>query len=360
MEEEQTKTKGKGVALPIPPKKFMEDEFALERQVTEPETKKPRVLREDRLGTDSEYHTATEFIPEFHSDNEPPEDKVAEPKMILKTDKIRVYKRIVRIGKGMLMPAKYDQIRYKLKTTQMECMEPSILNQAEELTGQMGITIVDDELITCLSNLKEGEKSSFRVEEVGYDEKKRRVVKRERFLLAEMIGWQTIIDINGDFNLMKKIIERGTGQKRFSTTDEITFSCKVCQVDNPEQVLQTYEFSECKVDSLEEPLPATLLEILLSSKAEEVFECTAKYEYVKETETSDTLTKHLLSESDLLFKVDVKSLIERSDLFQNGAVIKKVTKKSYSTAAPDSNSRIYFDYKVMDKGGNLVHQSKLG
>lgn len=358
MEEDKSKSKPKGAM--IPPKVFKEDEYIHEKQTQENEVQKPRLLRDDKLGTDSEYHTATEFIPEFHSDNEPPEDKVKEAKMILKTDKIRVYKRIVRIGKDMIMPAKYDQIRYRMKETQMECMEPSILDKQEELEGQMGITITDAELITCLSNIKEGEKSSFRIEEVGYDEKKRRIVKRERFLLAEMISWQTIIDINGDFNLMKRVTNRGTGQKRFSPVDEISFKCKVFQLDKPELIIKSYDLHECLVQSLVEPLPDIILEILQSSKAEEEFECTAKHSYVMEPKDGNKeLIQNITSEADLIFQIEVESIYERLDLFQDGSVIKKITKKSYSTAAPDSNSRIYFDYRVSDCSGHLIHQSKL-
>lgn len=363
MESTANKTKPK-IAV-IPPRKFKEDEGietkedATVIESTEEQQKafKNAVFKEENLRTDSEYHTASEFIPEFNSDNEPPEDKLTLPKMILKTDKIRLYKKILKIGKGLLMPAKYDLIKYKVKETLAECMETSVLNQVEVMEGQMGVTILDEELIDCLSNLKEGERSSFKVEEVGFDEKKRRVVKRERHLLAEMLWWQTVIDLRGDRHLMKAVIERGVGQKRFTPVDEVTFSCQIYQ---GQAMIKQYNLVDCLIESLDDPLPSTVVELLESSKAEESFSCKVDYEFFEENETNVEL-KRLVSQrrEDLRVEMHVKSIVERQDLFKDGSVIKKVTKKSYSTAAPDDNSRLYFDYRVTDRHGNLILTSKL-
>ena len=90
------------------------------------------------IATDSEYHTASEFMPEFNSDHEPPTDKIAEERMVLKTPKIRIYKRILKIGKGMYMPAKYDKVRCRWKKVPEETINPRELDDIEWKTEQMG------------------------------------------------------------------------------------------------------------------------------------------------------------------------------------------------------------------------------
>ena len=349
----------------LPPRKFKEDEELAEKEKERQEKlaeeddnpKGTRVFREDLLKTDSEYHTATEFIPEFQSENEPPEDKIAEAKIIFKSETLRVYKKILKIGQGNLMSAKYDLVKYKLKETRAESMDLEYLDQSPEIEGQMGLTLVDGELVICLSHLKQGEKSTFRVEEVGYDDRKRRVIKRERFLLAEMIGWQTVIDVNGDLKLMKKVLERGTGQKRFDTLDEITFSCHIYQEGHPEVVLRKYDLSDCLVDSLETPLPSCLVEVLKTSKAQEKFEVTADFQYVLEHEIDDDFKASLQPDLKVVYHVEVEAIYERIDLFHDGSVIKKVIQKSFTSASPDENSRIYFDYRVLDSQKNLIYSS---
>ena len=65
---------------------------------------------------DSDYHTASEFIEDFESDNEPPVDKLAEKKMIYKGKNIRVYKWILKIGKrGFDRPAKFDKVNFRIQ-----------------------------------------------------------------------------------------------------------------------------------------------------------------------------------------------------------------------------------------------------
>jgi hypothetical protein len=344
----------------LPPKRFKEDDDLEEAEKEKKARPTPdgKEFKGDRLCTDSEYHTATEYIPEFQSDNEPPEDKIEESKMIFKSDKLRIYKKIVKIGLGSLMPAKYDLVKYKLRETLAESMDLEYLDSCPVIEKQMGMTLLDSEVIHCLSNLKEGEKSTFRVEEVGYDDKKRRVVKRERFLMAEMISWQTVIDINGDYSLMKKIIERGVGQKRFDVLDEITFTCKVYHDKHADKILKEWSFTDCLITTLEDPLPSTLVEILKSSKAKEKFECLVEYEHIEEKETNEEFKSLLTPETDIIFEVEVVSIVERVDLFGDGSVIKKVNKKSYSTAAPDENSRLYFDYRAYDAQKNLIFSSK--
>ena len=55
-----------------------------------------------------EYKTASEFAENFDSDSEIPEDKLLEKKMLFKSKKLRVYKRILKLGSSQRFSAKYD------------------------------------------------------------------------------------------------------------------------------------------------------------------------------------------------------------------------------------------------------------
>ena len=88
--------------------------------------------------SESEYHTGSEFQPEFHSDHEPPEDTLAEAKLVVKLNNVRVYKKILKIGSGLNMPSKCDRIVYKLRETEEESLNARLLDEAPELRSQLG------------------------------------------------------------------------------------------------------------------------------------------------------------------------------------------------------------------------------
>lgn len=88
--------------------------------------------------SESEYRTGSEFQPEFQSDHEPPEDKLAEAKLVVKLNNVRVYKKILKIGAGLSMPSKCDKIVYKLRETDEESLNARLLDEAPELHSQLG------------------------------------------------------------------------------------------------------------------------------------------------------------------------------------------------------------------------------
>lgn len=84
---------------------------------------------------DSDYHTASEFQDDFDSDNEPPTDKLAEKKMVFKGKDVRVYKRILQIGKrGFDRPAKYDQINFGLADVEADFEKIEQLGEVKLIT----------------------------------------------------------------------------------------------------------------------------------------------------------------------------------------------------------------------------------
>ena len=308
------------------------------------------------LVSESEYKTATEFIPEFQSDNEPPEDRVAETRMIYKTQKLRVYKKILRVGRGNYMPAKYDRVTFKHVETEIESLNARDLEGATTEVGQLGIDIQDEELVCCLSNMKEAELSTFTIERVTYTEKKKRILESSRYMLAEMNGWDTIIDMFGDMQCMKNISTRGVGQRRYNLQDEVSFSAKVYQQDNNLLWEATVDRKFLK-DISQQPCPVSVKEVLLSSKVKERSTTRFTWDWVQENEKDESLVSKLVPDLPLVVEVEVHQIVEVMDLFANGSVFKKVTKFSYSTAAPDENSCIFFDYMVFDKENNLIHST---
>lgn len=310
----------------------------------------------DELLSDSSYRTASEFIPDFQSDNEPPTDKLAEERMLIKTNSLRVYKKILKIGTGHYMPAKYDKIEFRCKELPEDSINMHLLDDVAWSSGQLGIDFLDEEIVLSLSNMKANEVSMFRTEHVGMNEEKKRVLQGARHFLVEVRTWDTIIDLHGDMSCMKKVIKRGSGQKRFNVLDEITFHSKVYQ--SPDHLLREYKAADQLVTSLVPNIPSLLLEVLLSTKAHESLITTMKWEHVEQYETNEDFKKELVPDQPLIIEVEVDRISEVMDLFNDGTALKKVLKNSYTTTAPDDSSVIYFDYKIYDKSNNLITSSK--
>lgn len=214
----------------------------------------------------------------------------------------------------------------------------------------------DEELIFCLENLKAGEISSFKVERVRYTEKKKRILESCRWLVAAMLDWETVIDLNGDRQCMKRVLRKGVGQKRFNVLDEITFTGRAFQPPaGPEQPLRSFQAQGQVLTSLEPRVPTTLVDVLMSGKAQEQFEVTIAREYWSRFEKNEDFREQLDPERDLVYQVEVEKIFELLDLFHDGSVLKKITKPSYSTSTPDENSRVYFDYHIFDRTDALVY-----
>lgn len=317
---------------------------------------KKEVQEKEEYVSDSEYHTGSEFQPEFQSDNEPPEDKVAEAKLVVKHNDIRVYKKIIKIGTGMHMPAKYDKVVHRLVETPEETLSAVCLDGVEFVEKQMGITLLDQEIIYCLEHMRQGEISSFKIEHVTYTEKKKRILESERFLVAEMKSWETYIDLRGDFLCMKHMKKRGIGQKRFNILDEISFKARIYQDET--NILRTYDANDTLVGNLVPRIPTTLVDMLMSSKAKEDLSVVCKPEYWLQFEKNEEFLALLDKDKDLVFDIEVEKIHELNDLYRDGSVLKKIIKPSYTTTNPDENSVLYFDYKIYDKDSNLIYSSK--
>ena len=61
----------------------------------------------------SEYETGSEWNPDFHSDNEPPQDQVQEERLLIKNPSLRIFKKIIRLGQRGDMPSKYNLVKYR-------------------------------------------------------------------------------------------------------------------------------------------------------------------------------------------------------------------------------------------------------
>ena len=51
-----------------------------------------------------------------------------------------------------------------------------------------------------------------------------------------MSEWETIIDAFGDFSVMKHVLYRGVGQKRFSGTDEAVVDIEIFNKKTGEEI----------------------------------------------------------------------------------------------------------------------------
>jgi hypothetical protein len=219
------------------------------------------------------------------------------------------------------------------------------------------VDLEDEELIFCLENLKAGEISSFKVERVRYTEKKKRILESSRWLIAAMLDWQTVIDLNADRQCMKRVVRRGIGQKRFNVLDEVTFSGRAYQL--PEAPVRSFEARAQVVASLEPRVPTTLVDVLMSGKVQEKFEVTIARDYWQRFEKNEEFKALLDPALDLVYEVEIEQIVELLDLFHDGSVLKKITKGSYSTSTPDENSRIYFDYHIFDRTDTPVYSCRL-
>ena len=315
----------------------------------------------------SDYSTDSEFDPEFQSDNEPPQDKIQEERLVVKKDKFRIYKSIIRIGKKMHMPSKYDKIVYRFKDLEAPAtLEDVFTEQDPKIYAQMGISPdIDGEILYGLQSMKKGEIGGFKVEFIHYDKKKhKRILAKERYFLLELLEWETIIDIFGDFLTMKHISTRGVGYKRFNSYDEVAFTLKLKNLKSSE-ILLDLEIKEprmLKKDELDSPI----LEILHSMKQEEEcwIEIKPRYFLEKKDKLSEKLTKNLesLNSSDhdeyvYSLEVSLQEILGIDDIFRDQTVLFKSETKTYSTAQPSKHSRIYFALKITLSDGRVAYDN---
>ena len=354
------------------------------------------------------YKTDSEFEPNFLSDKEPPSDKIFEERLVIKRDKLRIYKKIIKIGQGRDMPSKYNKVTYRLKRLEKENLEKNGLDEAQTVTNQMGIDngALPEDILLCIQNLKKKEMASFRVEVVDYDkvEHERRLSK-EYFYQIELFDWITVIDIFGDLECMKTVLEPGKGQSRLKKTDEADLELKlvVCagkvpethnrkneaeghnednnqaeEINNNHQIV--YSKQVRPTDGLvSENLPKSILRVCLNLKHQELCRIKLSEAYLTNEETDQTLLEKIFSEVEKLKKqlqievenepqngeeqqvtiyleVQINQIVSIEDIFSDGTTLKKQLLGSYSTARPDPYSRIYFDYNILDSKGRTLYK----
>jgi len=327
----------------------------------------PIVDKEEREILDiikSDYETASEFEPDFHSDAEPPSDKIFEERLVLKEKALRVYKRIVQLGKNLDMPSKYDIVYYRYKSFEKENLEKEQLQDCPLLTHQMGVSSeLDDVMIKSIQFMKKGETASFRIEHVMYDKAQyKRLLEKELFYQISLENWETIIDVFGDWKVMKKLKQKGIGQLRFSNVTEIVVSIETRNVKTGEVV---FHFENSHPERLDSKLPSYLLELLQCMKEQEEVIFQLSHEYM--LQYPDELKSELPSaemvpcepytpfEAILEISINIKQLCVVDDLYRDQTCLKKALNQSYCTSRPDIHSRVYFDYSIFDKNGNCLY-----
>lgn len=314
----------------------------------------------------SEYETASEFEPDFHSDVEPPSDKVYEARMVIKEKNLRIYKKIIKLGRKINMPSKYDRVRFKYTKCEKENLEENVLESEPWFEKQMGIdSDLSDIQIQCLQFMKKGEISSFRIEYITYNQDKHlRYLDREEYAMYELSEWETIIDVFGDFQVMKHLEVRGVKQARLSPYNEALLSLKLIRKQKNGENLEIFKFTNLNLGPqvIDDLIPLSLLELLQTMKEEEKCKFKISREYFEEfkneeiyssiNENTDQMIEGEAYPFEMVAEVRLFLIIE--DLFNNGSVLKKSLKNSYSTSCPDIHSRIYFDYSISDKDGNVL------
>lgn len=344
----------------------------------------------------SDYETASEYNIDFDSDKEPPVDKLKEKKMIHKSSQLRIYKRILKLGKRNFdMPAKFDRVDLKIANLDIEVELLDELDQSvlEPRSVQLGISEFDEDtkaMVIAISSMKKNEIAYFEFEDVYIDlitkdRKKGRVV----YFSIELNNWMTIIDIFNDGRCLKIIAEKGTSINRIDESDEIDTELALFNGNGeciwnyikegfePFKVIAEHTskaFSKIFKDfDLEEfgKIVNTLknkevvfieLNDIKTIDTPEIDSEHAKYtsEYVnnssKELIINDT--KYQLKSNSYYFEIKIRDIRYFDDIFQDGSVIKYVTGSGCSTAKVEPMSKVYFDYKILVKGME-IYSSKL-
>ncbi len=171
-----------------------------------------------------------------------------------------------------------------------------------------------------------------------------------------MKDWETIIDINGDMLAMKHLRVRGIGQKRCGLLDQVTFKGSIYQTEG--EPLLEYDVKDIVATRLEPAPPTSLLDMLLSAKAKEEFFVEVQPEYIKLYEKNQAFFEKIDLSRPVYYDIKLETFKELIDLFGDGSSLKKIIKPSYSTSAPDANSRVYYDFIMYDKDDNLLFSSR--
>ena len=125
----------------------------------------------------SDYYTASEFKEDFASDDEPPQDKIQEKKMIYKGKDLRIYKEILRIGERTLdKTAPIDYVDFNLIKIDEENPE------RHQLFLGLDTFSSQDWIKISLISMKRKEVAKFELEWLSKDQNKSlKLVKKDNF-----------------------------------------------------------------------------------------------------------------------------------------------------------------------------------
>lgn len=344
----------------------------------------------------SDYETASEYNIDFDSDKEPPVDKLKEKKMVHKSANLRIYKRILRLGKRNFdMPAKYDRVDMKMAILDNEIELMNELDQAilEPRSVQLGVTEFGDDtkaMIIAISSMKKDELAFFEIEEVGLDPETRDRKKfRTLYVSIELKNWMTIIDTFNDGRCLKIVAEKGTSLNRIDGFDEI--DCELALYNGLGECVWTYikdGFEPFKIiaEHASEAFNNFFVDFDLDEFGKIVNTLKNKeliFVELNDVKASDQASKNLIpsgylaeymdKEKQILlinntiydlkpdswyFSVKISDIRYFDDIFQDGSVIKYVTSSGCTTAKVEPMSKVYFDYKILVKGME-IYSSKL-
>jgi len=79
-------------------------------------------------------------------------------------------------------------------------------------------------LNVALENMRKGEYSVITLKHIGWDETRKSKTQSFTYWGIGLLDWTTVVDLDQDFNYMKTIVQRGTGNIRYKCPDEVT--CK--------------------------------------------------------------------------------------------------------------------------------------
>jgi hypothetical protein len=342
----------------------------------------------------SEYHTASEFMPDFDSDNEPPVDKENEKKLFHKTQRHRIYKRILRVPKKSLeLPARFDRVDVRWLEVETEVLSAGILADQPIQHWQLGMTDIPKSVEIAITSMKRGEVTVFENETVMVDKetKERKLVGKSYFVI-ELVDFVTIIDVFNDRTVFKIQLEKGVGIDRLTTCARVRIELRLLTPkgeilfekndDGKTRPLQEY------VDQLfQEPLIKDLaafksqtMDILMTMKENEVSfvefpdplatplppqaiasggQESQEPQPLERKSTGHCLVKvrdlSVKTIADRLYlSVNVIESAKIDDVFSDGTVLRKTLKPGVSTASPEQLSLVFFDYTVVLSGQVIV------
>jgi hypothetical protein len=305
---------------------------------------------------DTDYATASEFQPDFESDCEPPSDKVMEKKLIIKEPKFRIYKKIIKIGKGIFMPAKFDRVTYKHIKCTAEDDRPDALAELPYVEHQMGLSPeINELLLLALQSMKPAETAMFIIEKIGKNPvNHQRVLKGMEYFICEMQTWTTVIDLFGCLRCMKTMLIRSNKKARYTESDEIQFRGKIMQGGKLFKTLDTPEPVKLRAETHS----AFLIKLLETMKPDEDVIIDVDPDYIIEQmeEVDHPMWAGMDREEHLEFHLTIERNHVIHDVYADGSLMVKKWQESFTTAQAEPSSKMFFDYKIMI-GENQVYAS---